>query len=61
MKSNVKSFLLGVVMTVIVSGVLTAFAATIDVEIGGIRIFWDGEEKTLTNVNGEKVEPMIYN
>lgn len=61
MKSNIKSFLLGVIMTVIVTGVLTAFAATIDVEIGGIRIFWDGEEKTLTNVNGEKVEPMIYN
>lgn len=60
-REKIKTFLLGVITTVIVSGVITVFAATIDVELGGIRIFLDGEEQTLTDVNGDVVEPMIYN
>lgn len=60
-KDKIKGFIIGVILTVVMSGVITAFAATIDVEIGGIRIFWDGVEKILTDVNGETVEPMIYN
>lgn len=60
-REKIKTFLLGVITTVIVSGVITVFAATIDVELGGIRIFLDGEEQNLTDVNGDIVEPMIYN
>jgi len=60
-KERVKGFLAGVCSTAVIAASCTAFAATIDVEMGGIKVFWDGVEKVLTNVKGEKVEPIIYN
>ena len=35
-------------------------AGNIDVTMGGIKVYWDGIEKTLTDAKGNKVEPMIY-
>ncbi|MBE7025837.1 MAG: copper amine oxidase N-terminal domain-containing protein, partial [Ruminococcaceae bacterium] len=61
LKAKMKGFILGVCVALILTSVVTAFAVGIDVHIGGIRIYWDGVEKTLRDANGEKVEPMIYN
>lgn len=60
LKEKIKGFIAGVCTTVLLAGAVTAFAANIDVVMGGIKIYWDGIEKTLTDVNGNKVEPMIY-
>lgn len=60
LKEKIKGFIAGVCTTVLLAGAVTAFAANIDVVMGGIKIYWDGMEKTLTDVNGNKVEPMIY-
>ncbi len=59
-KEKAKGFIAGVCATVVVVTAFTVFAQTIDVEIGGIKVFWDGVEKTLTDATGKKVEPMIY-
>lgn len=60
LKEKIKGFIAGVCTTVLLAGAVTAFAANIDVVMSGIKIYWDGIEKTLTDVNGNKVEPMIY-
>lgn len=60
LKEKIKGFIAGVCTTVLLAGAVTVFAANIDVFMGGIKIYWDGIEKTLTDVNGNKVEPMIY-
>ena len=39
---------------------MTAFASAIDVNMGGIRVFLRGKEQTLTDANGAKVEPILY-
>lgn len=61
MKEKMKGFIAGICVALLLTSVMTVFAVGIDVHIGGIRIYWDGVEKTLKNVKGEKVEPMIYN
>ena len=60
LKEKIKGFIAGVCATVLLAGAVTVFAANIDVVMGGIKIYWDGIEKTLTDANGNKVEPMIY-
>lgn len=60
-KEKLKSFLAGVCVTAILAGTVTVFAEKIDVVMSGIKVYWDGIEKTLTDANGNKVEPMIYN
>lgn len=59
-KERVKGFIAGVCVTALLAGAATAFAQTIDVAMNGIRVYWDGVEKTLLDANGDKVEPMIY-
>lgn len=59
-KGNVKSFVFGACAALTVAGTVTALAENIDVTMGGIKIFWDGIERTLTDAKGKKVEPMIY-
>ena len=59
-KERLKGFLAGVCVTALVAGTVTVFAQTIDVAMGGIKVYWDGVEKTLYDANGSKVEPMIY-
>lgn len=61
MKEKMKGFIAGICVALVLTSVMTVFAVGIDVHIGGIRIYWDGVEKTLKNAKGEKVEPMIYN
>ncbi|MBE7062214.1 MAG: hypothetical protein IJN25_03760 [Clostridia bacterium] len=61
MKEKMKGFILGLCVALVLTTAVTAFAVGIDVHIGGIRVYWDGVEKTLRDANGEKVEPMIYN
>ncbi len=59
-KEKAKGFIAGICVAAILTCTISAFAANINVEIGGIKVFWDGVEKNLTNAKGEKVEPMIY-
>lgn len=59
-KEKMKGFLAGVCVTAMLIGSATVFAEMIDVTKSGIKVYWDGIEKTLTDANGKKVEPMIY-
>lgn len=59
-KFNLKSFVLGACAAFTLTSVVTVGAMSIDVIMNDIKIYWDGVEKTLTNVRGEKVEPLIY-
>ena len=59
-KERIKGFVAGVCVTALLAGAATVFAQTIDVAMGGIKVYWDGVEKTLYDANGSKVEPMIY-
>ncbi len=60
-KEKMKGFIAGVCAAVLVTGTVSVLATGIDVYIGGVRIYWEGVEKTLFDVKGNKVEPMIYN
>lgn len=60
-KFNIKSFTLGVCLTLVLTSVLTVTAQSIDVFMGGIKVYWEGVEKILRDTKGEKVEPIIYN
>lgn len=60
-KEKLKGFIAGILVTVLLSSAISAFAINIDVAMGGIKIYWDGIEKKLTDANGDKVEPLIYN
>jgi len=65
LSDKVKFFLAGVTSTVIAGTLIfPAAAATlqqIQVSLGGIRIYVDGQLQTPEDVNGNTVEPMIYN
>jgi len=63
---KVRVFLIGFTTALLaVIFIVPASAATalkqIQVAMGGIRIYLDGQLQTLKDVNGNKVEPMIYN
>ena len=60
-KERLKGFIAGILTAAILLSMVTVFAKTIDVTMEGIKVYWDGVEKKLTDANGEKVEPMIYN
>lgn len=60
-KERFKGFLAGLFVALVIAGAVPAFAQSIDVAMGGIRVYWDGVEKTLLDGLGNKVEPMIYN
>ncbi len=65
-KISWKFFAAGLLTAIAVMSLgISAFAAstqqTISAMIGGIRIILDGQELHPTDVNGEPVEPMIYN
>lgn len=59
-KEKLKGFIAGVCVTAMIAGAATVFAQNIDAYIGGIKVYWDGVEKTLLDAKGDKVEPMIY-
>ena len=65
-KQGVKGFLAGVLTTVLVLGMAVSALAlsnpeTIQCFMGGIKIFIDGQLQVPTDVNGNVVEPIIYN
>lgn len=59
-KDKLKGFLAGVCSAALLAGAVTAFATTIDVTMAGIKVYWDGVEKTLLDADHNKVEPIIY-
>lgn len=63
-KGTLKGFAAGTLLTVLTLGtILPSSAATmkeIKVAMGGIKIYVDGNLKKPTDVNGNVVEPMIY-
>ena len=61
LKEKIKGFIAGVCTTALLTGAVTAFAVNIDVVMDKIKVYWDGIEKTLTDENGNKVEPILYN
>lgn len=65
-KQGLRGFLAGVLTTVLVLGATTSALAlsnpeTIQCFMGGIKIFIDGQLQVPTDVNGNVVEPIIYN
>ena len=60
-KEKFKGFIAGILTAAILLSMVAVFADTIEVTMSGIKVYWDGVEKKLTDANGEKVEPMIYN
>ena len=60
-REKLKGFIAGVCVTAVLAGAATVFAQNIDAYIGGVKVFWDGVEKTLLDATGSKVEPIIYN
>lgn len=60
-KFNIKSFTLGVCLALVLTSTITVMAQTIDVFMGGIKVYWEGVEKTLRDSKGDKVEPILYN
>lgn len=60
-KFNIKSFTLGVCLALVLTSTITVMAQTIDVFMGGIKVYWEGVEKTLRDNKGDKVEPILYN
>lgn len=66
MKRQLKGFVFGVLISVLVVSLMSTAAATlgkkaIDVEYKNLRVFLDGEELSLTDANGKTVEPFAYN
>lgn len=62
-KGTIKGFISGVCVTAVLTSGLAAFALknqTINVATEGIKVYWDGVERELTNVNGDKVEPLLW-
>lgn len=59
-KFNFKSFILGACAALTITSIVSVSAQNIDVIMNGIKIYWDGVEKTMTDVKGNKVEPLIY-
>ncbi len=64
MKDKTKGILLGALLGIVLSGTVAVAASTstlYDVITSGVRIVVDGKELHPTDVNGNTVEPMIYN
>lgn len=69
MKSQkIKSFMMGVITTILIGAMIAPVSAAaasaiknIQVVIGGIKIYVDGNIQTPVDANGNKVEPLIYN
>ena len=65
MKRILKGYLLGFISATVVVASITAFGANTttlyDVIANGIKIVVDGQKLNPTDVNGNKVEPIIYN
>jgi len=61
-KGNVKSFIAGACLATVVTGAFAVFAETTNIQVTmkGIKVYWDGVERELTNVDGVKVEPILY-
>jgi hypothetical protein len=65
MKKNWKGFIIGVLLTTLVSSLIVPAVArsqvrTITVEQGGINIFVDGNLRIPTDANGNVVEPFVH-
>lgn len=65
-KQGIKGFLAGILTSVLVLGAATSALAlsspeTIQCFMGGIKIFVDGQLQVPTDVNGNVVEPLVYN
>jgi len=65
LKKTLKGYLLGFISATLLVGCITAFAANTttlyNVVANGIKIVVDGQKLNPTDVNGNKVEPIIYN
>ncbi len=65
MKKTLKGYLLGFISAALMVGCVTAFAASTttlyNVRTNGVKIVVDGKKLNPTDVNGNKVEPIIYN
>lgn len=61
MKDILKGYITGLLVAVLVISGISAIAANVNVDMGGIKVFWDGIEINLPDANGNKVEPFIYN
>ncbi len=65
MKKTLKGYLLGFISATLMVWCVTAFAANTttlyNVVANGIKIVVDGQKLNPTDVNGNKVEPIIYN
>lgn len=61
MKDTLKGYIAGLLAGLALLAAVSAVAANINVDMGGIRVFWDGIETDLPNARGERVEPFIYN
>lgn len=64
MKNQLKGFISGVLVTLLVVGIIGTAAATVGTEpatlvYSNIRVTLDGKELSLTNANGATVEPFI--
>lgn len=65
-RQGIKGFLAGILTSVLVLGAATSALAlsspeTIQCFMGGIKIFVDGQLQVPTDVNGNVVEPLVYN
>ena len=65
MKKTLKGYLLGFLSAILLAGCITAFAANTttlyNVIANGVKIVVDGQKLNPTDVNGNRVEPIIYN
>ena len=61
MKDTLKGYIAGLLAGLALLAAVSAVAANINVDMGGIKVFWDGIETDLPNARGERVEPFIYN
>ena len=64
MKNQLKGFIVGVLVTLCLVGIIGTAAATVGTETAtlvysNIRVTLDGKELSLTNANGATVEPFI--
>lgn len=64
-RDSIRGFVLGVTLTALIvaapSAMATAMKQTIDVVYNDIKLVVDGRAVTLTDANGNVVEPFIYN
>ena len=64
MKKTLKGYILGILSSMLLFGIIAYAANTTtlyNVRANGVKIVVDGKELHPTDVNGNKVEPIIYN